>query len=75
MSGTFQWKGVQTRVALKDADRDVVLVWAGPLNEWNEKAFVNACQAWGLKSHSRPIFSAGEKTLDLLEKSALAGIE
>lgn len=74
-AGTFQWKDVLEKVALRPEDKDVVLIWMGPQKEWNEKYFLHIADEWGFSPLNKwPAVSEKDEVF-AIEKSALVGLE
>ncbi len=73
VAGTFQWKDVLSRVALRDSDESVVFAWMSPSSEWNEKLFHSLASEWGFSPRAWPAVSTKDAVF-ALERSALAGL-
>lgn len=74
-AGTFQWKDVLEKVSLRPEDNDVILLWMGPREEWDEKSFLRVAKEWGFVSRQKwPRISAHDEIF-ALERSALVGLE
>lgn len=74
IAGTFQWKDVLEKITLRSDDKNVVLVWMSPRENWSEKKFAHVAREWGFSPGKWPIVSEKEEVL-ALERSALAGLE
>lgn len=74
VAGTFQWKDVLEKISLRNDDKNVVLVWMSPRENWSEKDFARVAREWGFSPGKWPAVSMKDEVF-ALERSALAGLE